>query len=59
MEFVQDGVEVYCLPDNAYCNADEEKRNLLDIDDCPIGCNVCSVDCYHYREDDDKYKERD
>lgn len=51
MEMVQDGVEVYCLPDNAYCNADEEKRSPLDIDDCPLGCEVCSGYCYHYRED--------
>lgn len=59
MELAQDGVEVYCLPDNAYCNADEEKRSPFDIDDCPIGCDVCSGDCYYYREDDEKYKERD
>lgn len=52
MEFVQSGVEVYCLPDNAYCNADGEKRSPLDIDNCLIGCEVCDGDCYHYREDD-------
>ncbi len=52
MEMVQDGFGTYCLPDNAYCNADEEKRSPLDIDDCPIGCEVCSGDCCHYREDD-------
>lgn len=51
MEMVQDGVEVYCLPDNTYCNADEEKRGPLDIDDCPLGREVCSGDCFHYRED--------
>lgn len=52
MEMVQDGVEVYCLPDNAYCEADEEKRSPFDIYDCPLGCAVCSGDCCHYREDD-------
>lgn len=26
MRMVQDGVDVYCLPDNAYCGADEEKE---------------------------------
>lgn len=56
MELIQDGVDVYCLPDNAYCNADEEKRNPIDIDNCPIGCEVCSGYCYNYREDEDKYK---
>lgn len=52
MKIVQDDVEVYCLPDNAYCNADEEKRSPFDIDDCPLGCEVCSGDCYHYSGDD-------
>lgn len=52
IKIVQDDVEVYYLPDNAYCNADEEKRSPLDIDDCPLGCEVCSGDCYHYKEDD-------
>lgn len=56
MELVQDGFEVYCLPDNAYCELDEEKRSPLDIDDCPNGCEVCDGDCCYYREDDDKYK---
>ncbi|MCI8378698.1 MAG: hypothetical protein HFH72_09295 [Lachnospiraceae bacterium] len=59
MEMVQDGVEVYCLPDNAYCELDEEKRSPFDIDDCPKGCKVCDGDCYYYKEDDDKYKERE
>ncbi len=45
-----DGVECYCLPDCAYCAADEQKRNPLDIDDCPIGCEKCE-DCEYYEED--------
>ena len=54
MEMMQDGVEVYCLPDNAYCKADEEHKSPLDINECPIGNEECSGDCYYYREDDDK-----
>lgn len=54
MEMIQDGVEVYCLPDNAYCEADEEHRSPLDIDECPIGNEECCGDCYYYREDNDK-----
>ncbi len=51
MKMLQDGVDVYCLPDNAYCAADEDKRSPLDIDDCPNGCEVCEGDCYYYHED--------
>ncbi len=52
MRMVQDGVDVYCLPDNAYCDADEGKKSPIDIDRCPIGCQTCSGDCHYYREDD-------
>lgn len=51
MKMLQDGVDVYCLPDNAYCSADDKKRSPLDIDDCPIGCGTCDGDCYYYHED--------
>lgn len=51
MEFIQDGVEVYCLPDEAYCAADEERRSPIDIDKCPVGCSTFDEDCYYYRED--------
>lgn len=57
MEFLQDGVEVYCLPDEAYCAADGKGMNPLDMDECPIGCEKCNGDCYYYREDDGKYEE--
>lgn len=50
MDMTQDGVEIYCLPDGAHCKADEEKRNPLDIDECPIGCEVCTGDCFYYAE---------
>lgn len=51
MIMLQDGVGVYCLPDNAYCAADKKKRSPLDIDDCPNGCETCNGDCYYYHED--------
>lgn len=50
MEFIQDRINVYCLPDSAYCEADELKRNPLDIDECPYGCDFCSGDCMYYKE---------
>lgn len=51
MEFIQDGVEVHCLPEEAYCAADGKGMNPLDMDVCPIGCETCDGDCYYYRED--------
>lgn len=51
MNIVQDGVDVFCLPDGAKCRADEENRNPLDINECPMGCDECSGDCYYYIED--------
>ena len=32
MTMIQDGVEVYCLPDGAICTADEEYKNPLELD---------------------------
>lgn len=51
MTMMQDGVDVYCLPDGAYCAADGKGRSPLDMDECPIGCEVCEGDCYYYHED--------
>ncbi len=53
MEMMQDGVEVFCLPDSANCRADEEKRSPLDIDECPMGYDECTGDCFYYSEDID------
>ena len=47
----QDGVECNVLPDCAYCAIDEKQRNPLAIDECPIGCNECNIDCEYYGED--------
>lgn len=51
MEMYQDGVRVFCIVDNASCNADDEKRSPLDIEECPIGNSVCTGDCWYYTED--------
>ena len=51
MTVKQGGVECYILPDCVYCAADEQKRNPLDIDDCPIGCEECDCDFPYYEED--------
>ena len=50
MEMYQDGVSVYVLPDGAICKADECKRNPIDIDDCPLGYEICTGDCDQYIE---------
>lgn len=47
----QDGVEVYCIPDNACCNADSKKRSPLEIDECPMFNEVCNGNCEYYCED--------
>lgn len=47
---MQDGVEIYCLPDGACCEADEKKRNPLDVEACPIGLEECTGNCMHYTE---------
>ena len=54
MKMVQDGVEVYCLPDNAYCAADEELQSPLELFECPVGNEECYGDCWYYREDDER-----
>lgn len=51
VEMIDDGVEVYCLPDNAKCMADEEKRSPLNIELCPMGCETCSGNCFYYDEE--------
>ena len=50
MTVMQDGVEVFVLPDEARCEADNEKRNPLDMDECPWGYEVCE-DCDYYSEE--------
>lgn len=56
---MQDGVEVYCLPDGAKCESNEEKRSPLDIDVCPMGYKKCDGDCLCYKEDNDLNKKLD
>lgn len=50
MIMLQDGVRVDCLPDGAKCEADEEKRSPLDVDECPMGYGECSGNCLYYAE---------
>lgn len=46
-----DGITIDCLPDTAVCNADEEKRSPLELNDCPSGCAECKPDiCCYYGE---------
>lgn len=51
MEMKQDGITVFCLPDGAYCDADDKMRNPMNLEECPIGYEECDGDCYFYRED--------
>lgn len=50
MIMMQDGVEVYCLPDGASCEVDEERRSPLYIDECPMGYEECNGNCPYYTE---------
>ena len=43
--------DAICLPDGAVCKADEERRNPLDIEECPYGHEICDGDCYFYDEE--------
>ncbi len=52
MDMKYDKVRVFCLPDGAYCKADEQKRNPLDIEECPMGYEECDGDCFYYDEDE-------
>jgi len=49
MEVYQDGVPVYCLPEEARCELDPEGRNPLELDECPLGEKFCT-DCLYYSE---------
>lgn len=51
MEIYQDGVAVYVLSDGAICKAGEYKRSPLDIDNCPLGHEICTGDCDQYEEE--------
>lgn len=48
MEMYQDGVEVLCIV--GFCDKDEEKRGIADLDECPMGEESCSGDCLWYKE---------
>ena len=50
MKMRQDGVDVLCLPDGAYCKADEKKRSPLEIEECPMCYDECTGDCFYYDE---------
>ena len=50
MEMKRDEVDIFCIPDDARCTADEELRNPLDIPDCPLGYTECNGDCSFYAE---------
>lgn len=54
MNMMQDGVDVYCLPEGACCNADKERRSPLDLEECPQMEEVCTGDCPYYSEDNRK-----
>lgn len=50
MEMIQDDVSIYCLPDGACCEADNDHRSPLELDECPMGHEVCTGMCEHYAE---------
>ena len=52
MDIMQDGVEVYCLPDTARCTL--ANKSQFDIDNCPDGNVFCTGDCFYYTEEKEK-----
>lgn len=51
MIIMHDGVEIFCLPDNAFCGAGNG-RPIEDIDECPRGWKVCEpANCIYYSEE--------
>lgn len=45
----QDGVEVFiCI---GFCTADKKQRDIDDVDECPLGHETCSGECWAYSED--------
>jgi len=51
MRMSQDFVEIMVLPGGAKCLADEEYRDPFDIEECPLGYEVCFGDCSYYNEE--------
>lgn len=51
MEMYQDGVCVNVTVNEAACRADEERRNPLDLEECPLGEGFCDPNCFYYTED--------
>lgn len=51
MKMFCDGVRIFCLPDDNFCLADEDCRSPLEMEECPIGEEYCTGDCYYYSED--------
>lgn len=51
MLVLQDGVQVFLLPDEAHCIKDAENRSLIDLEECPCGHEVCTGDCDYYSEE--------
>lgn len=54
MEMKYNGVRIYCLPDDNFCLKDEEHRSPLELDECPLGEDVCTGDCFYYLEDSEE-----
>lgn len=54
MEMKYNGVRIYCLPDDNFCLKDEEHRSPLELDECPLGEDVCTGDCFYYSEDSEE-----
>lgn len=49
LDFIQDDVTAFCLPDTAHCKL--TGVNPLDMTECPEGCGHCSGDCLYYSEE--------
>lgn len=47
---MQEGVEIYCLPDGAHCELYEMRKSPLDLEECLLGSEECTGDCMYYAE---------
>ena len=52
MYIQHEGIDIYCLPDNSRCLADEDKRSPNKLFDCPLGRDICKpYECEKYEEE--------
>lgn len=49
MEIYRDGVECFVIL--GFCEADDKRKSIFELEQCPLGKDECSGDCEYYSED--------